>query len=37
VHGVQDLADLRITDLIVAFVVKIDFVDGAAGCDDEQF
>jgi len=36
-HCMQDLADLRLTDLIVAFIVEIDLVDGAAGCDDEQF
>jgi len=36
-HGMQDLADLGFTDLVVALVVKIDFVDGATGRDDEQF
>jgi hypothetical protein len=33
----QDLADLWLTNLVVAFVVKIDLVYGAAGRDDEKF
>src|SRR5690606_11781060 len=32
----QDLADLRLADLVVRLVVEVDLVDGAAGGDDEQ-
>ena len=27
----------RLTNLVIAFVVKVDFVDGSASCNDEQF
>ena len=36
-HGAKGLPDLRRADLVVAFVIEIDLVDGAAGRDDEQF
>jgi hypothetical protein len=33
----ENLTDLRFADLVIALVIKIDLVDGAAGRDDEQF
>ena len=36
-HVLEDLPDLRVANLVIAHVIEIDFIDGAARGDDQQF